>query len=147
MRRAEVGLPRLNRLTDICNAISVKHQVPLDGEVLDKYDESPFLSFLSWATGQEQFVTLSSGDQNVELAAPGEPIRCDDTGTCRRWNWRQGPWTTLTDENALYTRRTRAAFAGCSGASCRRANLGARISLARSEEPTPGSWLCIFNPP
>ncbi|KAI9037485.1 B3/B4 domain-containing protein [Aspergillus affinis] len=97
-RRAEAGLPRVNRLTDIYNAISVKHQIPFGGEDLDKYDGSPFLVR---ATGKEPFETFSGGEPQVELAAPGEPIWCDDTGiTCRRWNWRQGPRTALTDETS-----------------------------------------------
>ncbi|KAF7594845.1 hypothetical protein BBP40_008175 [Aspergillus hancockii] len=96
-RRAEGGLPRVNRLTDIYNAISVKHQIPLGGEDLDKYRGSPFLIR---ATGQEEFQTFSGGEPQIEVAAPGEPIWCDDTGvTCRRWNWRQGPRTALTDES------------------------------------------------
>ncbi|KAF5590579.1 uncharacterized protein FSUBG_10795 [Fusarium subglutinans] len=83
------GLPRVNRLTDIYNAISVKHN-------LDKYDGAPFLIR---ATGKEEFHTTASGQPSIELAAPGEPIWCDSTGiTCRRWNWRQGPRTVLTDE-------------------------------------------------
>jgi DNA/RNA-binding domain of Phe-tRNA-synthetase-like protein len=95
-RRAEGGLPRVNRLTDIYNAISVKHQIPLGGEDLDKYDGAPFLMR---ATGKEEFRTFSSGEALTELAAPGEPIWCDQAGvTCRRWNWRQGPRTALTDE-------------------------------------------------
>ncbi|KAB8236657.1 hypothetical protein ETB97_008942 [Aspergillus alliaceus] len=95
-RRAERGLPRVNRLTDTYNGISVKHQIPLGGEDLDKYDGSPFLVR---ATGQEPFQTFSGGEPQTELAAPGEPIWCDNTGiTCRRWNWRQGPRTALTDE-------------------------------------------------
>ncbi|KAJ5667310.1 Phenylalanyl-tRNA synthetase [Penicillium longicatenatum] len=82
-RRAEQGLPR--------------HQIPLGGEDLDKYDGSPFLIR---ATGQEPFQTFSGGELQTELAAPGEPIWCDDTGiTCRRWNWRQGPRTALTDDS------------------------------------------------
>ncbi|KAL6901047.1 Phenylalanyl-tRNA synthetase [Trichoderma evansii] len=95
-RRAEGGLPRVNRLTDIYNAISVKHQVPLGGEDLDKYNGAPFLTR---ASGQEQFQIFSGGEAQTECAAPGEPIWCDDTGiTCRRWNWRQGPRTALTDD-------------------------------------------------
>lgn len=35
LRRAESGLPRVNRLTDTYNAISVLHQIPLGGEDLD----------------------------------------------------------------------------------------------------------------
>jgi len=34
LRRAESGLPRVNRLTDLYNAVSVLHQVPLGGEDL-----------------------------------------------------------------------------------------------------------------
>lgn len=36
LRRASTGLPRVNGLTDIYNAISVIHQVPLGGEDLDR---------------------------------------------------------------------------------------------------------------
>jgi DNA/RNA-binding domain of Phe-tRNA-synthetase-like protein len=95
-RRVESGLPRINRLTDIYNAISVKHQIPLGGEDLDKYNGSPFLTR---ASGEEPFLTFSGGEPQTELAAPGEPIWCDNTGiTCRRWNWRQGPRTALTGD-------------------------------------------------
>lgn len=94
-RRAEGGLPRVNRLTDIYNAISVKYQIPLGGEDLDKYDGAPFLIR---AAGTEQFQVFSGGEPQVDTAAPGEPIWCDDAGiTCRRWNWRQGPRTALSD--------------------------------------------------
>ncbi|EXL55806.1 hypothetical protein FOCG_03540 [Fusarium oxysporum f. sp. radicis-lycopersici 26381] len=91
------GLPRVNKLTDIYNAISVKHQIPFGGEDLDKYNGAPFLIR---ASGKEEFHTTSSGQPATELAAPGEPIWCDSTGiTCRRWNWRQGPRTALTNES------------------------------------------------
>ena len=97
-RRAQGGLPRVNRLTDIYNAISVKHQVPVGGEDLDRYDGSPFLIR---ATGEERFESFSGGESVVENAAPGEPIWCDGAGiTCRRWNWRQGPRTALTDSSS-----------------------------------------------
>ncbi|KZZ92893.1 Phenylalanyl-tRNA synthetase, B3/B4 [Moelleriella libera RCEF 2490] len=95
-RRAEGGLPRVNRLTDIYNAISVKHQVPVGGEDLDKYQGSPFLIR---AKGQEQFKTASGGEEVVEAPEPGEPIWCDEGGiTCRRWNWRQCARTALSDD-------------------------------------------------
>jgi DNA/RNA-binding domain of Phe-tRNA-synthetase-like protein len=95
-RRAESGLPRINRLTDIYNGISVKYQIPFGGEDLDKYDGT---AFLLRATGKEPFQTFSGGEPQTELATPGEPIWCDNTGiTCRRWNWRQGPRTALTDD-------------------------------------------------
>ncbi|KAJ6094278.1 Phenylalanyl-tRNA synthetase [Penicillium canescens] len=74
---------------------ALTRRIPLGGEDLDKYDGSPFLIR---ATGQEPFQTFSGGEPKTELAAPGEPVWCDNTGiTCRRWNWRQGPRTALTD--------------------------------------------------
>lgn len=80
--RAESGLPRINRLTDIYNAISVKYQIPLGSEDLDKYNGSPFLTR---GSGNEPFLTFYKGESPTELASPGEPVWCDDAGiTCRR---------------------------------------------------------------
>jgi DNA/RNA-binding domain of Phe-tRNA-synthetase-like protein len=95
MRRAEGGLPRVNRLTDIYNAISIKHQIPLGGEDLDKYSGAPVLIR---ATGQEKFETSAAGEPVTELPPVGEVVWCDDAGvTCRRWNWRQCKRTALSD--------------------------------------------------
>lgn len=91
--KAGGGLPRVNRLTDIYNAVSVKHQIPLGGEDLDKYEGAPFLVRASWS---EPFQAFSGVVPQIEYAAPGEPIWCDGAGiTCRRWNWRQGPRTRV----------------------------------------------------
>ncbi|MFP3578938.1 phenylalanine--tRNA ligase beta subunit-related protein [Arthrobacter sp. fls2-241-R2A-200] len=96
LRRAVTGLPRVNRLTDIYNAISVLHQIPLGGEDLSKYSGPPRLIR---ATGEEPFDTASNGETVIEHPEPGEVIWCDDEGvTCRRWNWRQGRRTQLQDE-------------------------------------------------
>ena len=43
LRRAASGLPRVNRLTDLYNAISVLHQVRLGGEDLTRYTGAPRL--------------------------------------------------------------------------------------------------------
>ncbi|KAI9665024.1 MAG: hypothetical protein M1821_006472 [Bathelium mastoideum] len=95
MRRAEGGLPRVNRLTDIYNAISIKHQVPLGGEDLDTYSGFPLLIR---ANGQEKFETSSGGEIVTELPPAGEVVWCDKAGvTCRRWNWRQCTRTALSD--------------------------------------------------
>lgn len=89
------GLPRVNRLTDIYNAISVKHQIPLGGEDLDKYQGAPFLIR---SDGKEDFETVVDGQTTTEHPDRGEVVWCDEKGvTCRRWNWRQGPRTALTD--------------------------------------------------
>ena len=102
LRRAESGLPRVNRLTDIYNAISVLHQVPLGGEDLDRYAGAPRLVR---ASGDEAFDTTAGGVDVSEHPEAGEVVWRDDVGvTCRRWNWRQGRRTQLLDRttNALF---------------------------------------------
>jgi DNA/RNA-binding domain of Phe-tRNA-synthetase-like protein len=96
MRRATSGLPRVNRLTDIYNAISVLHQVPLGGEDLKRYQGSPRLLR---ATGSEPFDTIADGVEVIEYPEPGEVVWGDDHGvTCRRWNWRQAHRTQLRED-------------------------------------------------
>lgn len=93
-RRAGAGLPRINRLTDLYNAICVLHQVPFGGEDLTAYVGSPHLIR---STGTEPFETITNGENVIEHPEPGEVVWCDDLGvTCRRWNWRQGPRTQIT---------------------------------------------------
>ncbi|MFI7645144.1 B3/4 domain-containing protein [Micromonospora sp. NPDC049460] len=95
-RRADAGLPRVNRLTDVYNAISVLHQLPLGGEDLTRYQGSPRLVR---ATGTEPFDTTVDGETAIEYPEPGEVVWCDDAGvTCRRWNWRQARRTQLTPD-------------------------------------------------
>jgi DNA/RNA-binding domain of Phe-tRNA-synthetase-like protein len=94
-RRAPSGLPRVNRLTDVYNAVSVLHQVPLGGEDLTRYAGPPRLVR---ATGAEPFDTAAEGADVVEHPEVGEVVWCDDAGvTCRRWNWRQARRTQLHD--------------------------------------------------
>lgn len=96
LRRAETGLPRVNRLTDIYNAVSVIHQIPLGGEDLTRYVGSPRLIR---ASGAEPFDTIADGSPVTEYPDPGEVVWCDEAGvTCRRWNWRQALRTQLRDD-------------------------------------------------
>jgi DNA/RNA-binding domain of Phe-tRNA-synthetase-like protein len=96
LRRAGSGLPRVNRLTDTYNAISVLHQIPLGGEELSRYAGSPRLIR---AAGNEPFDTVADGTAAIEYPDPGEVMWCDDAGvTCRRWNWRQARRTQLRDD-------------------------------------------------
>ena len=97
MRRAATsGLPGVNRLTDIYNAVSVLHQVPLGGEDLSRYSGAPVLVR---ATGREPFATSARGEPVTEYPVPGEVVWRDDDGvTCRRWNWRQATRTRLTED-------------------------------------------------
>lgn len=95
LRRAATGLPRVNRLTDTYNAISVLHGIPLGGEDLERYEGAPRLVR---ATGAEPFDTVAGGEPVIEHPEAGEVVWCDDAGvTCRRWNWRQGRRTQLRD--------------------------------------------------
>jgi DNA/RNA-binding domain of Phe-tRNA-synthetase-like protein len=95
LRRAASGLPRVNRLTDLYNAVSVLHQIPLGGEDLTRYTGAPRLVR---ATGTEPFDTVADGAPVTEHPEPGEVVWCDDAGvTCRRWNWRQARRTQLSD--------------------------------------------------
>ncbi|MER7969067.1 phenylalanine--tRNA ligase beta subunit-related protein [Streptomyces sp. NPDC096080] len=92
---ADGGLPRVNLLVDLYNAVSVAWLIPVGGEDLDRIEGS---MSLERATGDEEFVTTAGGEELVEHPDAGEVVWRDGTGvTCRRWNWRQGPRTRLTE--------------------------------------------------
>ena len=85
----------LNAVVDLYNAVSLQFAIPVGGEDAARYDGIPHLCR---ATGTEPFATLADGQPSVCTPDPGEVIWRDDTGvTCRRWNWRQGPRTQITD--------------------------------------------------
>jgi DNA/RNA-binding domain of Phe-tRNA-synthetase-like protein len=95
LRRAASGLPRVNRLTDLYNAVSVLYQIPVGGEDLTRYTGAPRLKR---ADGDEPFDTTADGVAVIEHPDPGEVVWCDDAGvTCRRWNWRQARRTQLRE--------------------------------------------------
>jgi DNA/RNA-binding domain of Phe-tRNA-synthetase-like protein len=86
---ARGSLPRINPLVDRYNAVSVRWAVPVGGEDLDHVVPPVRLIF---ATGAEPF---DGGDP----PRAGEVVWRDGEGvTCRRWNWRQGARTRLTEE-------------------------------------------------
>ncbi|KUN20138.1 cytoplasmic protein [Streptomyces antibioticus] len=93
---ADGGLPRINLLVDLYNAISVAHLIPVGGEDIDRIRGG---MRLVRAGGDEEFVTVVGGEEVVEHPDAGEVVWRDELGvTCRRWNWRQGPRTRLTEE-------------------------------------------------
>lgn len=93
---SDAGLPRINLLVDLYNAVSVAHLIPVGGEDIDRIEGD---MRLIRATGEEDFVTVAGGAETVEHPDTGEVVWRDDMGvTCRRWNWRQGPRTRLTEE-------------------------------------------------
>ncbi|MBT2368150.1 cytoplasmic protein [Streptomyces sp. ISL-10] len=99
---ADGELPRINALVDLYNAISVAHLIPVGGEDTDRIAGA---MRLVRATGQEPFHTVAGGTESVVRPEAGEVVWCDEEGvTCRRWNWRQGVRTRLTEDtvNALF---------------------------------------------
>jgi DNA/RNA-binding domain of Phe-tRNA-synthetase-like protein len=95
VRRVDAGLPRIDRLTDLYNAVSVEHLVPVGGENLDRYVGPPRLVR---AIGDEPFDTVVDGEPTTVTVDPGEVVWRDDLGvTCRRWNWRQCVRTRLDE--------------------------------------------------
>jgi DNA/RNA-binding domain of Phe-tRNA-synthetase-like protein len=91
------GLPAINRLVDLYNAVSVEFVLPVGGEDLAR---TVGASRLTIATGAESFDTVRSGEAVVDHPDAGEVVWVDDEGvTCRRWNWRQCSRTRLTGES------------------------------------------------
>ncbi len=87
IRRVD-GLPSINRLVDLYNAVSVVHAVPVGGEDVDRVVGTVRLRF----AGDDE--VFDGGDP----PKPGEVVWADEVGvTCRRWNWRQGVRTRLTE--------------------------------------------------
>jgi DNA/RNA-binding domain of Phe-tRNA-synthetase-like protein len=98
LRRLDAGLPRIDRVTDAYNAVSVANLVPVGGEDLDHY-QGP--ARLVRAAGDEDFDTTAHGEPVIEHPRPGEVIWRDDAGvTCRQWNWRQCTRTRITPATA-----------------------------------------------
>ena len=95
LRRLDpAGLPRIDRVTDVYNAVSIAHLLPIGGE-----DRGAYLgpARLVRADGSEPFDTSASGEPVVEHPEAGEVVWRDDAGvTCRRWNWRQCTRTRIT---------------------------------------------------
>ncbi|WP_456600208.1 B3/B4 domain-containing protein [Blastococcus sp. SYSU DS0616] len=95
MRRLDPGgLPRIDRITDVYNAVSIASMLPFGGEDRAAYASPPRLVR---ADGTEAFDTIAGGEAVVEHPEVGEVIWRDDAGvTCRRWNWRQCTRTGIT---------------------------------------------------
>jgi DNA/RNA-binding domain of Phe-tRNA-synthetase-like protein len=124
------GLPRVNLLVDLYNAVSVRFAIPVGGEDLDAVRQpvrllrasgneifdgaehaSPGEIVPPGAIGQPSPGEVvspgaiehpSPGELDppsaIEHPLPGEVVWADAVGvTCRRWNWRQGRRTRLTE--------------------------------------------------
>ncbi len=86
------AVPTINMLVDAYNAVSLAHLLPVGGEDLDRMVGGCELRFAGPADCRPE------GDDASNVPNPGEVIWADVLGwTCRRWNWRQGTRTRLTE--------------------------------------------------
>lgn len=88
-------IPSINGLVDLYNALSLKYLLPVGGEDWNKLVSDLHLTY---AQGHEPFLTMQNGQEQTTYPEPGEVVWTDSAGiTCRRWNWRQGRRTQLTE--------------------------------------------------
>lgn len=88
-------LRHISKIVDLYNYISLKYTLTLGGEDMDKIKGDLVLTY---AEGNENFIPL--GDTETDPPAKGEVVYKDDYGIiCRRWNWREGDRTKLTEES------------------------------------------------
>lgn len=87
-------IKKISPLVDLYNLISVKYILPVGAEDLDKMQGDLELTF---AKGDEDYTPL--GEEENDPPKIGEVIYRDDFGViCRRWNWREGDRTKITNE-------------------------------------------------
>jgi DNA/RNA-binding domain of Phe-tRNA-synthetase-like protein len=86
------ALPGINTLVDAYNSVSLGYLLPIGGEDLDRLAGDCLLRF---ATTEDAGVDPAAA---ADAPKAGEVVWADDLGwTCRRWNWRQGPRTRLSE--------------------------------------------------
>jgi DNA/RNA-binding domain of Phe-tRNA-synthetase-like protein len=89
--------PQINRAVDFYNAISIANVLPVGGEDLDHLQGDLVLQF---ADGTLTFDVPDNGGAEPIVVPAGEVVWADAAGvTCRRWNWRQGRRTRLTEQS------------------------------------------------
>jgi DNA/RNA-binding domain of Phe-tRNA-synthetase-like protein len=97
VQKGGVQIPLINKVVAIMNYNSILDAIPVGGDDVDRAGKSLVLRY---ASGEEVFSALGVPD-NKEKAQAGEVIYVvEDTGVvmCRRWNWRNGHATRITEE-------------------------------------------------
>jgi DNA/RNA-binding domain of Phe-tRNA-synthetase-like protein len=87
--KAGEGLPSVNLLVDLYNAVSLTHVLCCGADDLDKV--MPPLAF-RYACPTDTFIDIgaAAGEDPKDPPKPGEVVYADDRHVlCRRWNWRQ----------------------------------------------------------
>ncbi len=89
--------PFINKVVAVMSVTSILDVVPVGGDNVGDLGEDGEIA-LRRATGEERFVPLGQADQE-ERPEPGEVIYVvGEAVACRRWNWRNGHPTRVTDE-------------------------------------------------
>lgn len=89
------GFPFINSVVALFNLVSIRHLVPCGGDDVDTIEGNLRLGL---AQGDEKFIPL--GGEEEESPKLGEVIYFDDQAKsvmCRRWNWRNGDFTKITE--------------------------------------------------
>ena len=92
-------LARVNAFVDAYNAVSLAHVLPLGADDLDRV--MPPLAF-RFASAGDSFLDMAGEAEGEppEVPKPGEVVYADARHVlCRRWNWRQGRRTRLTEKS------------------------------------------------
>ncbi len=100
LQKGGIQLPFINKAVAIMNYNSIIESVPVGG---DDVERAGSLLMLKRAEGTEIFVPLGS-PQTQEHPVPGEVIyvAVDSAAImCRRWNWRNGHGTRITEETKI----------------------------------------------
>lgn len=97
VQKPDVSIPFINKAVAIMNDSSIRGVLPVGGDDLVRAGE---ILGLRPAGGSELFTPLNNPDK-TEHPDPGEIIYvAAETGEvmCRRWNWRNGFQTRITEE-------------------------------------------------
>ena len=87
-------MPNINTLVDLGNALSLKYNIPLGIHDIDRFSGD---MEIKKATGEEEFIPF--GGEEVEHPEAGEVIYVSGSDVkTRRWTWRQGENSKITEE-------------------------------------------------
>jgi lysyl-tRNA synthetase class 2 len=97
VQKSGASIPFISKVVAIMNINSIQGTTPVGGD--DLVDADPCLE-LRYATGDETFTPLGR-PEIVEHPNPGEIIYVVEKSNevmCRRWNWRNGHKTRITED-------------------------------------------------
>jgi lysyl-tRNA synthetase class 2 len=128
VQKAGAQIPFINKTVAIMNYNSVKDKIPVGGDDLTRAGGTLELRY---ADGTENFTPLGNPD-TVEHPEPGEIIYVVSElkeVMCRRWNWRNGHRTRITEETETIVMNTDGLGEGSEARA-----LGTRDQVARMLE-------------